>query len=87
MFNQNTNPNLISKLLPLKTNIDIPIMISYVTKLQCLKFGLSIVISNLQTFVRLDLSNKSFKSLATVVEIEVKLFGQIWEHWAWEVKG
>ena len=77
MFNQNTNPNLISKLLPLETNIDIPIMISYVTKLQCLKFGLFVVTSNLQTFVRLDLSNKSFKSLATVVEMEVTLFGQI----------
>ena len=29
-----TNPNLFSKLLPLKTTIDIPITISYITKLQ-----------------------------------------------------
>ena len=28
-----------SKLLPLKTTIDIPILISYITKLQLLKFG------------------------------------------------
>ena len=39
-FIKNLNPNLISKLLPLKTTIDIPIIISYITKLQHIKFGL-----------------------------------------------
>ena len=58
-FNQKFNPNLISKLLPLKTIIDIPIIISYITKLQQLKFGLWIVTSNLQTSIQLDLSKKN----------------------------
>ena len=49
-----TNPNWSSKLLPLKTTIDIPIIISYIMKLSHLKFGLWVVTSNLQTFIQLD---------------------------------
>ena len=57
-FNQKANPNLISKLLPLKITIDIPITISYIIKLQCLKFGLWVVTSNMQTSIPWELSKK-----------------------------
>ena len=40
LIKKKPNPNLISKLLPLKTSIDIPIIISYTTKLHPFKFGL-----------------------------------------------
>ena len=46
-------------MLPLKTNIYIPIVISYIVELQRLKFGFWVVTSNLQTSIQLDLSKKS----------------------------
>ena len=55
-FEQKTNLNLISIMLPLKTTIDIPIIISYTTKLQPLKYRLWVIASNMQTSIRLDLS-------------------------------
>ena len=56
--------------MPLETTIGIPIIIFYIIKLQCLKFGLWVVISNLQTCVRWDLSTKDYRSSAMVIEIE-----------------
>ena len=44
-------PNLIPKMLPLKTIIDIVIVISYMIKLHHLDFGPQVVTSNLQTLV------------------------------------
>ena len=64
-------PNLISKLLPLKTTINIPMIISYITKFQCLKFGFWVVTSTLQTSIQLDLSKKICRSSAMVTELEV----------------
>ena len=55
MFDNKTNPNLIYKLLPLKTTIDIPHTISFIAKLQILKFGLWVVTSSMNTSIRLDL--------------------------------
>jgi hypothetical protein len=57
-------------MLPLKTTIDIPIVISYMMELQRLNFGLQVVTSNLQTPLQL-VSSKKFRSLAMVAEIEV----------------
>ena len=53
-----TNPNLIYKLLPLKTTIDILIIISHILELQHSKFALWVITSNLQTSIWLDLSWK-----------------------------
>lgn len=50
-IHQKTNPNLIPKMLPLKTIIDIVIVISYMIKLHHLDFGPQVVTSNLQTLV------------------------------------
>ena len=51
-IHQKTNPNLIPKMLPLKTIIDIVIVISYMIKLHHLDFGPQVVTSNLQTLVK-----------------------------------
>ena len=72
-FDKKTNPNLIFKLLPFKVTIDIPIIISYIIELQCLKSGFWIVTSKMQTPTWLD-SSKNFTSSTTVIEIEVKVF-------------
>jgi hypothetical protein len=78
------NSNLFSKLLPLKTTIDIPHTISFIAELQCSKFGLEVVTSSMQTSIRLDLSKKKKKkekkrkkksrSLAMVAKIEVTFY-------------
>ena len=74
-FDKKTNPNLIFKLLPFKVTIDIPIIISYIIELQCLKFGFWIVTSKMQTPTWLD-SSKNFTSSTTVIEIEVIFLGR-----------
>jgi hypothetical protein len=54
-FGNDFSGGMIIKIQPqywhVQTSIDIPIMISYILKFQCLKFGLWIVTSNLQTSI------------------------------------
>ena len=72
-------PNLISKLLPLKTTINIPMIISYITKFQCLKFGFWVVTSTLQTSIQLDLSKKYVDLQLWSLNLRSHAFsGQIW---------
>ena len=52
------NPNLISKPMPLKTIINIPIIISYIIELQRSKFGLGALTYDLQTSIWLDLARR-----------------------------
>ena len=57
-FGDYLSGGLIKKNQPLKTTIDIPIILSYKTKLQRLQIGLWVVTFTLQTSIWLDFSKK-----------------------------
>ena len=80
-----TNPNLISRMLPLKATIGIPIRISYVTKLQHVKFGLWIVTSNLK-HLHGRICQINFRPSTTIVDIEVTFMGKFEGSWKLGVK-
>ena len=68
------NLNLISKLLPLKTTMDIPIIISCMREIQRLKSELPVVTcKHLYGWI----CQQGIRSLATVAEFEVTFSGQI----------
>ena len=64
-------------MLPLETTINIPITPSFVLKSQHLKIGLRVLTSNMQTYIHMELSKQTFRSLAPVDEIEVTFLGQV----------
>jgi len=81
------HPSFNSKVVPLKTTIDIPIITSYIIKLLRLKCVLWVIIFNLQTSIQLDLPKKLLVFNYDNSNQGHILWGKFEGNWVWGVKG
>ena len=72
-------PQLVSKSMPLKTTMDIPIIIACITRIWHLKSKLWVVTSYMQTYMQLDLSLEKPLDFQSRLLKLMSRFGQIWE--------